>query len=660
MYRIKQKDSTDCAVASLMSILKYYKGNISYELLRNYMKCDKNGVSAYDLVLAAKKIGFDAVGVKCSYEDIQKIKLPCIAHVTLKDGYNHYVVIESLSNKINVYDPFLGNKKYTKEEFENIWNNIIIMMNPVNVVRENNKKNNYIYLIFKYKKNIIILIVMTLLSILLSLLGTYYFKILIDYSNITKKIFIVFSTMLSIRLVIDYFKNKIVINIDNRVEKDLMFSSIYNLLSLQENYFANKQKGDILSRINSIENIKSLLFKIPFISTMYLCIIIFCLSILIIINIKIFSYSIILLFIYIIIHLIFHKKNKNYIKNINEEKGFSNGYTSELLDGLSSIRQFDFKNKMHNRFTDYYSKYLSIKYKYENLYNREDILKNSILLISLNYILYIGTSFLSVGNLVLFYIIISMVIDSIKGILELEQELNNGLIAINRFEELLSTDEHGYYSNKIDKVQFNNVTFSYKNGNNILNNINFEILKNDKVLIKGISGSGKTTIFNLLIRKYNVDTGNIIIGNENINNWSSKGIRNHITYISINEKIFKGTIEENICFGEVDNIKLNKIMKECLFDFDQSFQLEEDGNNISLGEKSKLLMCRALYKKSKLLIIDELLSNIGLEEENIILSNIVYQYKDMIIMYSSHRDVDLSLFNKKIILKEKEGILCII
>lgn len=659
MHRIKQKDSTDCAVASLMSILKYYKGNISYEQLKNYMKCDKNGVSAYDLVLAAKKIGFDAVGVKCSYDDIKTIKLPCIAHVTLKDGYNHYVVIESISNKINVYDPFLGNKRYTKEEFENIWNNIIIMMNPVNVIRENNKKNNYIYLIFKYKKNIAILIVMTLLSIVLSLVGTYYFKILIDYSNITKKIFIVFSTMLSIRLVIDYFKNKIVINIDNKVEKDLMFSSIYNLLSLQENYFANKQKGDILSRINSIENVKSLLFKIPFISTMYVCIIIFCLSILIIINIKIFSYSIILLLIYIVIHLIFHKKNKTYIKNINEEKGFSNGYTSELLDGLSSIRQFDFNNKMHNRFVDYYSKYLSIKYKYENLYNKEDILKNSILLISLNYILYIGTSFLSVGNLVLFYIIISMVIDSIKGILELEQEFNNGLIAINRFEELLSADEHGYYSNRIDKIVFNNVTFSYKNGNNILNDINFEILKNDKVLIKGISGSGKTTIFNLLIRKYNVDTGNIIVGNENIDNWSSKGIRKHITYVSINEKIFRGTIEDNICFGKVDKLKLNKIMKECLFDFEETFQLEEDGNNISLGEKSKLLMCRALYKESNLLIIDELLSNIELDQEKTILSNIVYQYKDMIIMYSSHRDVDLSLFNKKIILKEKEGTLCI-
>ncbi len=656
MHRVKQKDSTDCAVASLISIIKYYKGNISYEKLRNYMKCDKDGVSAYDLINAAKIVGFDAKGIKCTFDDLPTIKLPCIAHVTIKNGYNHYIVLEKVNKIVSVYDPFLGNKKYSKQEFENIWNNVIITMNPINLIIENEKKkNNYYELIKKYKKYIIILVIMTLSTIILSLIGTYYFKILIDNTNITKKIFIIFSLILSIRLIIDYIKNNIIIRIESCLERDLMFNSIDSLLSLQENYFVNKQNGDILSRINSVENIKALLFKIPFISIMYLVIIIFCMLILVNLNITIFIYSLVLLIIYIITHLLFHKKNKEYISRINEEKGFSNGLISEIIDGISSIRKFDLKKNIITKFNDNYNKYIKLKLKYESLFNTEDILKNSILLISLNYLLFVGTSYLSVGNLILFYMVLSMIVDSIKGVFELEQDFNNGLIAIKRFGEILGIEDNGYYSNKIESICFDNVYFAYKNGNNILNGISFSLTTDDRVLFKGNSGSGKTTIFNLIQRKYFVDQGIIILGKENINKWSDNSIKELITYVSINEKIFKGSVEYNICFGNINKSKLKRVMDLCLLNISEDLLLEEDGSNISLGEKSKLLLCRSLYKKSNILIIDELLSNIGIDQENYIIDQIISEYKNIILIYSSHRSIDESLFNKIILLKEKEG-----
>ncbi|MDD3995821.1 MAG: cysteine peptidase family C39 domain-containing protein [Bacilli bacterium] len=654
MFRVKQRDSNDCAVASLLSIIKYYKGNISYNKLRLMMKCDKSGVSAYDLINTAKKVGFNSYGIKCNYDNLSNVKLPCIAHITVKKYYDHFVVIEKIHNKIYINDPYYGKKKYKRNEFEKIWNNILIILEPVSELsKEFNHKRYYLELIYKYKKDIIVLVIISLITIILSIIGSYYFKSLIDSNKYI--VFLTFSIILIIRIILEFIRNKVMIFIDKTIEKDLMYESFNNTLSLQEQYFINRQNGDILSRLNSIDSIKTLIFKIPFLFMIYFCIVVFCSYVLIIIDLNLFIKVFILLILYFIIYLIFYKKNNNMIKSINEEKGYVNGFLYESIDGLVTIRNNNIIRNKNNEFNVIYSNYLNIKNSFNDFFNFQNTLKSLLLYLSFNYILYLSSISLNISNIILFYSLFIMLIDAFRNIFELEEDFSNGLVAINRIDELISTDyEYGYSSSKIESIMFEDVSFAYKNDKYIVNNLNLKINGNDKLLLKGKSGSGKTTIFYLLLKYYEVDKGKIIIGEENINNWNLNSIRDNIYYVSSSEKIFRGTLIDNISFDNKDMSRIDLLLKLVNLEKDINMYIEEDGNNLSLGEKSKLLLCRALFSNRNVLIIDELLSNIGIEEENIILNNIIDLYKNKILIYTSHRNINEHLFNKILNLEKKE------
>ena len=118
-----QRDIKDCGPCCLLSIIRHYNGNVPLEKIRLDSYADNRGTSAYNLIKASEIYGFESLGIKCnSLNDIKK--LPCIAHVILDSGLNHYMVIYGIKNdKVIVMDPAKGKAIYKKEDFLKIWNN---------------------------------------------------------------------------------------------------------------------------------------------------------------------------------------------------------------------------------------------------------------------------------------------------------------------------------------------------------------------------------------------------------------------------------------------------------------------------------------------------------------------------------------------------------
>ena len=133
--RIKQEGFKDCGPSCLLNIIKYYKGNVDINDLKEMCKTDKLGTTAYHLIEASKKLGFESYGIKCNLDDLKKenVILPCIAHVIINNSYKHYVVIEKIdfkNRKLLINDP-IGNHKYCSyEKFNKIFNNILIYLYP--------------------------------------------------------------------------------------------------------------------------------------------------------------------------------------------------------------------------------------------------------------------------------------------------------------------------------------------------------------------------------------------------------------------------------------------------------------------------------------------------------------------------------------------------
>ena len=123
--KVYQRNTKDCGVACLLTIIKHYKGCNTFENIRYLTKCNDNGITALNLMEASKKLGFSSKGIKCNYEELYKLQKPLICHLLLKNGYNHYVVLYEINTKgVVIFDPYYGIKKYSIDEFLSIWTNI--------------------------------------------------------------------------------------------------------------------------------------------------------------------------------------------------------------------------------------------------------------------------------------------------------------------------------------------------------------------------------------------------------------------------------------------------------------------------------------------------------------------------------------------------------
>ena len=178
---VRQDGLKNCGPCSLASIIMYYGGYVSVDALEDMMSTTKNGTTAYNLVQAARKIGFESSGIKI--ENIDDINYPCIAHVTLSNVYNHFVVIYKVDDKVLVGDPASKLKYMTKDDFNKIWNRVIITLKPVKEMPYNKPKTLFSYIkkyISNYKFESMLLIIVSIISSILSLLYSLLVKYIID------------------------------------------------------------------------------------------------------------------------------------------------------------------------------------------------------------------------------------------------------------------------------------------------------------------------------------------------------------------------------------------------------------------------------------------------------------------------------------------------
>ncbi|NLK43772.1 MAG: ABC transporter ATP-binding protein [Tissierellia bacterium] len=215
------------------------------------------------------------------------------------------------------------------------------------------------------------------------------------------------------------------------------------------------------------------------------------------------------------------------------------------------------------------------------------------------------------------------------------------------------------------KIQFKNVSFKYPRSENYaLKNIDFTIEPGKSLAIIGRTGSGKTTIVNLLLRLYEVEEGEIFVDDIPIKNLTLKSLRENIGYVPQDNFLFSTSIEENIGFSFEENLRREKIVKAAqlaeiydnIINFPDGFDtvLGERGVTISGGQKQRTSIARALIKEPSILILDDSLSSVDTETEEKILNNLKSIMKDRTTIIISHRISTVKDCNEIIVIDEGE------
>lgn len=239
----------------------------------------------------------------------------------------------------------------------------------------------------------------------------------------------------------------------------------------------------------------------------------------------------------------------------------------------------------------------------------------------------------------------------------------NGMAAIDKIFKILDLEVPEVKTLDLPKsgsIKVENLSFSYDEDKNVLNDISIEIADRGMVSLVGASGSGKSTMASLLMKRSKNYSGKIFVGEVDFNEISEKSVMDNITYISHSSYIFKGTVRDNLLMAKVDakDEELWKVLKKTnLADFFEAdngldFEIAEAGGNLSGGQKQRLALARGLLHDSRFYIFDESTSNIDVESEEVILEQIKELAKHKGVLMISHRLANVVSSDKIFVLEK--------
>jgi len=281
--------------------------------------------------------------------------------------------------------------------------------------------------------------------------------------------------------------------------------------------------------------------------------------------------------------------------------------------------------------------------------------------------IFVINNLIKLGILVAFVSYIIYIYGPLQTYERFFRDIPVALVSAERILELLEdkpkilNKENALKPNMINEIKFVNVTFGYEPGFPVLKNISFTIKPKEKVAIVGKNGAGKTTIAKLLLRFYDVNDGEILIGNTNIKDIDLKYLREKISYLSQEPEIFDNTIRYNISYGnqninEIEIIKVCKIVNihddiiKLPFAYDTP--AGEEGTKLSSGQKQKIAIARNIIKNPDIFIFDELTSNIDAKSREQIFSAILNISKDKTLIYISHNLSEVLNMDRVIVIED--------
>ena len=674
---VKQEGVKDCGCACILMILRYYKGNTSIERLRDLTHTSKNGASAYNLISCFNDLGFYSKGVECGINDLKDIIFPCISHVSI-NGLKHYIVIYEINyskNYLLIADPGRGIRRISFSEFNSIWTGVIIISYPVRNVPVC-KNVNVLDFIFKhvlnYKKSLFILFLISLISIVLKLVSSFYFKFIIEGVNVSKNyvksVFLIFSFLSLTKVIINFLRSKFLIIINSKLDFSLVLDSFKRIVSLPYCYYHNRSTGEIVSKINDLGVSRDFICKIFVSLFIDFPLIIISIVFLININFSLFLITLLVFIFYLLLSYFYSKIYGFYIDKIKTQKEFVSSYMYETINGFETVKGINIENVVIEKFNNKYISFLNNMFLLNNHINKQSFFKDIINEFCNIFVLFIGALLvydgkISIGYLITYSSMMVYFFEPIRNIIDMDFNLKDSRESITRVLSLYENyDDKGVIDFKVGDICFNNLNFSFGSNRDILRGVDVSIKRGERVMIYGNSGSGKSTLLKLLMGYYPVKRGMISIGGNDINDYRLSSLRKNVTYVSQNEILFNDTLINNLKLCTNDNDKILTMTKLLEFneildnDLGLNMMIEENGFNLSGGQRQRIVLARALLKKqAQIILIDEGLSQVDVSLERKILMNIFNKFKNKTFIIISHRMENLDLYDR--FLKMENGVV---
>ena len=465
------------------------------------------------------------------------------------------------------------------------------------------------------------------------------------------------STLYFLSNLVSYIQTYYLTKTTSEIIYSLRNEMINKALHLPMKSVDENQRGDLISRLTNDIDVVEEAFLSSFIDLSTTIItIVGTLIMMLILNVwlTLAIVAIVLLSSGLIASLI--KFSQRYFTKQMNIQGRTVGEIEEIFSNQEVIRSLNYETRAIDAFNSDVENWYTYEWKSSFISSLNTPIMNmnsnlGYVIISVLGSVFVLQGTMSIGRILTFLEYLKNFTDPIETITGIIPDLQAGTASLERIAEFLELDEEENSSKKeltefSDEITFENISFAYTEDKKIIENFTLNVKKGEKVAIIGETGAGKTTLIKLLMRLYDVDSGEIKIDGININEYDKNSLRSFMGMVLQETWLFSDTIKDNILYGKLDATEeelFNAAKQANADDFIRKLPegydtiLDEDGENISQGQKQLLTIARAIISQKEILILDEATSNIDTRTEELIQNALDKLMKNKTSFVIAHR-----------------------
>lgn len=641
---ILQTEAAECGLASIAMVAAYYGYKTDLTSLRQEHEISLKGANLEELMQIADKLKLSSRALRLDLDHLSQLKTPCILHWDM----NHFVVLKKVTKKsIEIHDPGLGERKYTMEEFSKHFTGVALELSPTEEFksedsRVNLKLSDFWSKVTGLKSTLGKVFVLSLLLQAFAIASPYYMQLVVDEvilsydQNLLAILAIGFGLLMGIEMVTGAVRSVLLLHFGNLMSIQLGANLFHHLIRLPLQYFEKRHIGDVVSRFGSLQQVKELLTKGVIEAVIDGVMAIATLIMIFLYSPKLSVIVLIAIAIYAVFRIAMYRPLRQMSEEVivNQAKEQSN--FMETVRGIQTIKLFgrevQRQSVWHNKYADSLNSgirvgHLNIGYE---AFNKIIFGLENVLVIYFAAMLVMEGD-LTVGMLFAFMAYKRQFVEKMASLIEKIIEFKMLSLHFNRLADISLTEKEQNIQGKMSgkkisgNIELKGINYRYnKKEAPVFKHLDLSIKAGESVAIIGPSGCGKTTLAKLMLGLFEPDEGKIEVDGVDIRQLGLGQYRTQIAAVMQDDQLLSGSIADNISFfdPELDMQQVEWAAKIAAIDNDilqmtmgYNTLVGDMGAALSGGQIQRLLLARALYRKPKILFMDEATSNLDTKLE---------------------------------------------
>lgn len=645
MQVIFQSENSECGLACLAMVASNFGLITDISSLRARYPVSLKGLNLQGITKVANELKLETRTLRCEVEELHDLKLPAILHWNMK----HFVVLAKCKkDKYIIHDPAYGRITVSKDEMNKSFTGIATEAWPGPSFEKQDQRNKLNFRkvippIPGLKSALFSIFIYALGVELIILLLPIIQQVIIDDALVTADIDLL--TLLIIATAVFLLGSTTASVIRRFIQRNLSSSLsmivpshvFRHLGSLPVSWFEKRSAADIVSRVESANTIHQTITTsvitagldglVAILTFIAMCLYSFNLALIVLLSSGIYA----------AVRLSWYNSYRMKSYEMLTQKANLQGHMWETMRGMATIKLVNGFVNRENQYSSNLSKYVSLKMDITTADALFAFVHDLILLVERVGILYLGalavlSADFTVGMLVAFLSFRDNFSRKTAKLIDIGIEFRMLGIHLDRLSDILLTDPE--YKTELPflgdrevsgEIEIRNISYRYgKNELDVLKNCSLQVAAGEIVAIIGPSGTGKSTLFKLLIGEFTPDNGDILIDGVSISSIGHERLRELVAAVRQDDLLFKGTISENIALMQetTDHQKVIDVSKIAnIYDEIQKMPMGFNtligtmGTGLSGGQMQRIMLARALYREPNILVLDEATSSLDIENE---------------------------------------------